>query len=315
MLPPVVFVLGKGGVGRSTVAAALGAGLASRGEQVLIVQWTVTDAISQWFDRPAAGSDARAIAPGLATMNFSAEASLEQYFVDHLGMRAFYRAVIANRHVRRLTRAAPGLEELMFLGTLMWLTTLARQERGWSYDHVIVDAPAMGHATSLFAIPHTTSTLGLGGLLATECERVAAMLADPAHSAAVLVTLPEELAVEETIEFWPRITHDLGRPPLAAIINRSAHQLGDAPVDPAGCGWYQAVRDAAAPTTRPGLDRIYGHLARRAGRERTLAAQVSRLAPHGTIAIDDAMLVDTAPAQRQVVQHATAALQPLWRQP
>jgi len=308
----VVFVLGKGGVGRSTVAAALGAGFAAGGERVLIVQWAVADAISPWFGCAPAGYDAGPIAPGLATMNFSADAALEQYFVEHLGLGTFYRSVISSRHVHRLTRAAPGLEELMFLGTLMWLTTLARDERGWSYDHVIVDPPAMGHAASLFAIPHATSTLGLGGLLATECARVAAMLADPARSAALVVTTPEELAIEETLEFWPRIARELGRPPLAAIINRSVRQLGAPPADARACGWLQAIRDAAAPGTREGLERVYGHLARRADRERTLAGQLAGTAPLGALSIDDAMLVDDAPAPRQVVTRATCALQPLW---
>ncbi|HET7504740.1 MAG TPA: ArsA-related P-loop ATPase [Kofleriaceae bacterium] len=315
MLPAVVLVLGKGGVGRSTVAAALGAGLASRGARVLIVQWSVVDAVSPWFARPPAGYEAQPIAPGLATMNFSAEAALEQYFVQHLGMRAFYRSVISSRHVRHLTRAAPGLEELMFLGMLMWLTTLAREERGWSYDHVVVDPPAMGHATSLLAIPHATQTLGLGGILATECTRVAAMLADPARSAALVVTTPEELAVEETLEFWPRIARELGRPPLATIINRSVQRLGEIPADPGACGWLTAIARAATPDARDGLTRVYRHLARRADREHVLADRVAAAAPLGLVAIDDALLVEDAPTPRQIVACASAALSPLWSQP
>lgn len=310
-----MFVLGKGGVGRSTVAAALGAGLASRGERVLIVQWSVVDAVSPWFARPPAGYEAQPIAPGLSTMNFSGQAALEQYFVQHLGMRAFYRSVIASRHVRHLTRAAPGLEELMFLGMVMWLTTLARQERGWSYDHVIVDPPALGHATSLLAIPYATGTLGLGGILATECARVAAMLADPARSAALVVTTPEELAVEETLEFWPRIARELGRPPLAAIVNRSVQRLGALPADPAACGWFGAVAAAAPAGARDGLTRVYRHLARRADRERVLADHVTTGAPLGLVAIDDALLAEDAPTPRQIVASATAALSPLWGAP
>jgi anion-transporting ArsA/GET3 family ATPase len=309
MLPPVVFVLGKGGVGRSTIAAALGAGFAARGERVLIAQWTVADPISPWFGCPPAGYAARPIAPGLATMNFTAEAALEQYFVEHLGLRAFYRMVVANRHVRAATRAAPGFEELMFLGTLMWLTTLARDELGWSYDHVIVDAPAMGHSASLLAVPHVTATLGLGGLLATECARVAAMLADPARSAVLVVSTPEELAVEETREFWPRIARELDRPPVAAILNRSVGALGELPDDPRACGWLAAI---AAGDARAGIDRLYAHFVRRARREHALVDELAGRAPLGAIAVDDALLVDDAPSPRQVVTRATAALQPLW---
>jgi anion-transporting ArsA/GET3 family ATPase len=309
VIPPLTFVLGKGGVGRSTVATALGAGLAAGGERVLVAQWTVTDPISPWFDHAPAGYAAQVIAPGLATMNFTADAALEQYFVSHLGMRAFYRAVIANRHVRRATHAAPGLEELMFLGTLMWLTTLARAELGWSYDHVIVDAPAMGHGASLLSVPRTTETLGLGGLLAGECARVAAMLADPAHTGVVVVTTPEELAVEETDEFWPRIARELGRPPLAMLVNRSVRALGPLPLDVGACAWLAGAGE------RDGVARIYAHLARRAAREQQLGDRYATIVPRGMFAIDDAMLVDDTPSPARVVARASASLEPLWRTP
>jgi hypothetical protein len=310
MIPRLLFVLGKGGVGRSTVAAALGAGLAERG-RVLIVQWTVSDPISPWFGQPPAGYEARALAPNLFTMNFSAEAALEQYFVEHLHRRAFYRAVISNQHVRRATRAAPGFEEL---GTLMWLTTLAAEELGWSYDHVIVDLPAMGHGASLFAVPHTTSTLGFGGLLATECERVSAMLADPARSGVLIVTTPEELAVEEAVEFWPRITRELGRPPLAAIVNKSVRRLGSLPAEPSACSWFQAL-DVPSEEGRAGLERVYAHFVRRATRERSLVERLSSDRPVAVFPVDDALLLDEAPSAHQIIRRAMAALAPVWGAP
>ena len=275
---------------------------------MLVAQWAISDAISPWFDRPPTGYAAAAIAPNLSTMNFSAEAALEQYFVEHLGMRALFRAVIANRHVQRATRAAPGLDELMFLGLVMWLTTLARDELGWSYDHVIVDAPAMGHGASLLGMPRVTRALGM------ECARVAEMLRDPARSAAVVVTTPDELAVEETCEFWPRIARELGRAPLAAIINRSVRSLGTLPTDPRACGWFDALGAPADGEAQAGIDRVYAHLARRAARERALDDALGD-AVLGEIAIDDALLIDDAPAPRRVVSRARDALRPLWGAP
>jgi anion-transporting ArsA/GET3 family ATPase len=248
-------------------------------------------------------------------MNFSAEAALQQYFVTHLGLRTLFRAVVANRHVQRATRAAPGLDELMFLGMIMWLTTLARAEVGWSYDHVIVDAPAMGHGASLLGMPRVTRALGLGGLLAVECTRVAEMLRDPARTAVTVVTTPDELAVEETCEFWPRIARELGRVPLAVIVNRSVQALGPLPADPRRCAWLDAVAAPSDAEARAGIDRVYAHLARRAARERVLADTVGREAPFGAIAIDDALLVDDTPTPGRVVDHARGALAPLWSEP
>lgn len=297
-LPPIVFVLGKGGVGRSTVAAALAAGFATRGERVTLAQWTVEDAISPWFGLAPAGFTAQAIAPGLVTKNFTLEASFEEYFVDHLKSRAFYRAVIANRHVRRVMTAVPGLAELMFLGNAMAMIEIER-----SADRVIVDAPAMGHGASLFAMPRITRSLGLAGLLAVECERVAAMLGDRTRSAVVVTTTPDELAVEETLEFWPRIERELGRPPAALAINFSVAPLGELPADPHACAWFRAL---AAPSE---LAMLYRHLAHRAARERLLA---DRLAATPWFAIDDAVLVEDDPAPRAIIARAQAALEPLW---
>ena len=308
MCPRVVFVLGKGGVGRSTIAAALGLGFAGRGERVLVVQWALADAISRWFDGAPAGFAEREIAPNLATMNFSTDASLREYFVDHLHLRAFYRAVISNRHIRSATRAAPGIDELMFLGRITWLATRARDERGWSYDRVIVDAPAMGHGASLFAIPHATRALGLGGLLATECARVDALLADPARSAAIVVATPEELAVEETLEFWPRIARDLGRPPIAVIVNRSARSLGALPIDARACPWFARAAETSAPATREALEGVYARLARRGAREASLRERLEAPA----IAVDDALLVEEAPSPHTIAMRAAEAIAPLW---
>ena len=308
VVPRVVFVLGKGGVGRSTVAAALGAGLAATGKRVIVAQWAVVDAISPWFGRARAGYAPADLAPGLATMNYSSEAALEQYFVTHLGMRALFHAVIANRHVRAATRAAPGLEELVFLGMVFWLVTLAARDTGRCFDHAIVDAPAMGHGASLLGVPSLTRTLGLGGLLAGECERVASMLADPTCAGAVVVTTPDELALDETREFWPRIERELGRPPLAAIVNRSARALGELPPDPGACAWFEELAASDDDDARAGLDRVYAHLARRIARERAFTSD----APLGTLAIDDALLVADEVSPRGVVALAQTALVPLW---
>lgn len=280
-IPPLVFVLGKGGVGRTTIASGLGEHFAARGERTLVVQWAVADAISPRFGKPPTGHDAQALAPNLFTMNYSATETLREYFVDHLGWRWFYRGVVRNRAVVRLQRAIPAFEELLFLGRLFWLTTLAKDELGWAYDRIVVDAPALGHGISLFGVPAATSSLGLGGLLENECARVGAMLADPARSAALLVTTPEELAVEETLELYPRLLRELGRPPLALVVNRSVERLGPLPLDPRACDWF-------APFA--GFEPLYAALARRAQRERALRDRMAGRAPLGCITVDEGLL-------------------------
>lgn len=306
-LPPLVFVLGKGGVGRSTIAAALGVACAARGERTLMVQWTVSDAISRWFDHAPAGHNEVELARNLSTMSFSAQAAMREYFVDHLHLGLLYRAVVSNRQVQRATRAVPGMEELWFLGRLMWLVTLAKDERGWSYDRVIVDAPALGHGISLFAVPGSATALGLGGLMAGECARVSALLADSTRSAALMVTTAEELAVDETLELWPRVVHELGRAPIACVLNRAVVRAFDElPARPEP--WYARIERALrTPPARDGLRAIYESLARRSARERELAARIH--APLYTV--EDGLFSDER-APRALLDRAAAALAPLF---
>jgi anion-transporting ArsA/GET3 family ATPase len=224
MLPQqkLLFVLGKGGVGRSTVSAALAELYAQQGRSVLIVQWAVHDSISPQFGKTSSLShEAHTVAPGVSVMNYQADEAIREYFVDHLKMGLIHKMVIENKHVQRFLHAAPGVQELFFLGRLFWLVCLAIEERGWSYDHVIVDAPAMGHGVSLFRIAPTIASLGITGPLAAECERVTRMLYDSEAVGTVVVTIPEELPVEETLEFLPRIEKELNRPPLFVVLNRA----------------------------------------------------------------------------------------------
>jgi anion-transporting ArsA/GET3 family ATPase len=218
----LLFVLGKGGVGRSTLAAALAAQFASQGENALIVQWSVHDAISPQFGAPSKLShQAQRLTDRVWTMSFDVDEAMREYFVGHLGLKLLHSLVIENRQVQRLLQAAPGVQELFFLGRLYWLVRLAEKERGWKFDRVIVDAPAMGHGVSLFKIAPAIAAMGIAGPLATECERVSELLYDQGTVGTVVVTTPEELPIEETIEFLPQITNELKRPPLFVMLNRS----------------------------------------------------------------------------------------------
>ena len=229
-LPRVMFVLGKGGVGRSTVAAALGFELARRGERTCVFGWTVDRSDQPWFGLPPADLMPREVLPRLSVANYRLDQTLALYFVEHLHLPRFYRHVIDGVHVRKLIEAAPGIAEVFFVGHLWWLTTLAEKEAGLAFDRIVVDAPATGHGASLLDMPAVLAALHGTGLVGVETERVVTMMSDPSWTGALVVTLAEELSVEETMELVPRVSSRLARPPLALFVNRSVvHALGSEP--------------------------------------------------------------------------------------
>lgn len=292
-LPRIVFVLGKGGVGRSTIAAALGTALASHGETILVLEWTVAEAIAPWFGHAAAGVHPVEVSPRLSVANYDLHWALEAYFVDHLRLRRFHRHVIDGAAMRKLIQAAPGVAELLFVGQLWWLSTLAAEEAGLRFDRIVVDAPATGHGASILHLPATLETLGATGLLALETGRVRAMMADPAWTGALLVAEPEELAVEETRELLPRATRDLGRPPLGLIVNRSQKTLG--PIDPAVGGRLSANARASFEVLRARVESRRAHEA------------ALRALPIPTLSIDDFTL-DHERSAREIVAEAARVL-------
>ena len=220
----LIFMLGKGGVGRTTSALTLAKLFVERGERVLVVQWAMHDGIGPRYKVPLVGHKETEVEKCLSTMNFDPNEAMREYFVDHLGMKLLHSVVIENKHVQRLIHTAPGIPELFFLGRLFWLVELASAVRGWKYDRIIVDAPATGHGVSLFTVAASVASFGMTGPLAVECERVSQLLADESKVGTVVCTLAEELPVEETLEFIPKITSVLKRPPLFVAINRSISQ-------------------------------------------------------------------------------------------
>ncbi len=296
-IPRVTFVLGKGGTGRSSVAAALGLCFAARGENTLIVEWTFADPIAPWFGQRPVGHEARLLLPRLWAMNFSLDETLREYFVGHLRLRLLHNLVIANRHVQGLIHAAPGIAELLFCGRIFWLTSLAREEIGVDYQRIVVDAPATGYGAPLFAVPGTLAAFDAAGLLALERERVTRMFADPSWTGAVIVTLAEELAVDETLELLPRVRRDLGRPPLALLINRSVDRFFSGETSPR---WLDELGVSSGEGSA--LRSVYGELLRRKQREAQLRRAGGTVAEVGAVPLEDALLTGASGSPVDVIE-------------
>jgi anion-transporting ArsA/GET3 family ATPase len=286
--------------------------LAERGARVLVFEWTLSEAVAPWFGLPPAGIEPREVLPRVSVANFQLDDALRAFFVGHLGMGTFYRHVVHGRAVHRLVEAAPGIAEMMFLGHVCWLTTLASKEAGLSFDHVLVDAPATGHGTSLLDLPATLSSMHASGLLGSEMVRVEEMMRDPGWTGAIAVALPEELPVEETMELVPRATRSLGRQLLGVVVNRSVTGLVTDGESPA---WLEALRTRMPAAVTSGLETIHADLLGRRRFEERLRRGLDGATRDGLFAMGEQLALGPDLSPRGVVTTLARSLRATLRAP
>jgi len=212
----LLLVTGKGGIGKSLCAAALGQLAASRGKRVLIVEAAGDAAIPHLFGRKAGLHVETPMAPNLATINLEPAGNFRDYVVKHLGQPRLFDKVFSNRVVQSFINAIPGFAEVMLLGRLFYECEL----QATPPDLVIFDGYASGHFLSLMTTPDAVLESDLGGPLAKEVTRVKQFLSNAEKCASIYVTVAEELVVSECLEFLPLLRQKSPAVPAALFINR-----------------------------------------------------------------------------------------------
>lgn len=190
--PKLLIVSGKGGVGKTTLSAALALSLAKQKKKVLLAEIQSQDQVAHLFGRSPFGPEETPLLPNLQAINISPKKAFEEYVLSQIKYRSLYTAVFENRFVRYFLDATPGLSELMSLGKIYSLVS--------RYDCVVVDAPATGHGVSLLQVPGIVASAVRVGPLKENAEKIAGLLQDPEQTLLCLVTLPEEMPIKETIE-------------------------------------------------------------------------------------------------------------------
>lgn len=214
----LVVVTGKGGVGKSTVAAALATLAARRGKRVLVAEVDARERVAPMLGGRPSGPVIRLVLPGISTVNVDPRHALEEYALMVVKVRAIYQAVFENRVVRFFLRAVPSLAETLMLGKILHE---ARSESGGKprWDLVIVDAPATGHAVQLLGVPKALLDTVPAGPLRRDAEWMQSLLTDPARTSVVLVSLPEEMPVSETVELDAQVRDLLCIPRGPVFVN------------------------------------------------------------------------------------------------
>jgi anion-transporting ArsA/GET3 family ATPase len=269
-----IFVTGKGGVGKTTVSAAMARAMARRGKRVLVALCNAKERISAMFGTPPIGPEIVQVAPSIWAVNIEPEHAFREYGRMVLKVPGLYRVVFHNKYIRSFLPAVPGLAEWAMLGKAWFHTTECDPHGRHRFDVVLLDAPATGHGIDMLRVPKVIVEIVPPGILRRDAERAWRMFTDARESAVVAVTLPEELPVTETLELIRNVDDNLRLPLGAVVVNGVMPALFS--VDEA-----ESLTRALDPNADPGTSsegaRGVQTAARRAAEERAQATSQARL--------------------------------------
>src|SRR5580704_1262565 len=215
----LVFVTGKGGVGKTTVAAALAQLGAQNGKRVLACEVDAKGDLAALFEAGPTPFVPRLIAPGISSMSMDTEASLREYLKLHLRIPVVGRIGPLAKAFDFVATAAPGVREILTVGKLCY------EVRERHYDLVVVDAPASGHIIGQLAAPQAINDLVKVGLIRSQTDWMLEILSDPEQTGLVAVTTPEEMPVSETLELVTRVKEETTVQMSAVVVNRVLPEL------------------------------------------------------------------------------------------
>lgn len=196
---PYVFVSGKGGVGKSLVAAALAKGTAESGRKTLLVETGARSYYKDFLELETVDHTPRPSGMGFDVALWSGESCLREYVLHLLKLERLYKLFFENKVMHALVSVAPGLSEIAVLGKIT--SEVRHVGPAFHYETVIVDMPATGHAMAMLRAPKGMAEAIQIGPIAQHSREMHRILCDPTMVALVAVSLLEELPVQETTEF------------------------------------------------------------------------------------------------------------------
>jgi anion-transporting ArsA/GET3 family ATPase len=220
----LLFFTGKGGVGKSTVTAATALLAAMQGKRVLLVEVDAKGNLTALFEHGPVGFEPRQVHPGVWAMQMDTEASLREYLRVNVKVPVLGRLGPLARAFDFVANAAPGVKEILTVGKVCWELRESLAGRA-DWDLIVVDAAATGHVIGQLDAPRAIQELVQVGPVRSQTDWMVELLSDASLTALNVVTAPEEMPVNETIELVARAREQLTVPLGVVIVNRVLPEL------------------------------------------------------------------------------------------
>jgi anion-transporting ArsA/GET3 family ATPase len=220
-----LFITGKGGVGKTTITAALASALSARGLRVLVTVCGAKERLSTLLGATPLSSSITMLSKNLWGVRLVSEVALREYGLLKLKNRVLVDAIFDSKYVAGFLSGTPGLKEWSLLGKAWYHATEADADGRPRFDVVLFDAPATGHGLDMLRVPKVIVEIAPPGVLRSDAERAWDMFRDPAQSGVVVVTLPEEMPTNETLELCAALRTELTLPIAEVVVNSLLPQL------------------------------------------------------------------------------------------
>jgi anion-transporting ArsA/GET3 family ATPase len=272
----LLFVTGKGGVGKTTVAAALGVLAARAGRRTLVAEVARRQDVSRTLAgerAPTEGAEVE-LSPGLHWTTIEPHGAMEEYLTDQLPVGALADLLVSSRAFTYFAAATPGLRELLTIGKVWELSQPQRRTPGGQpYDLVVVDAPATGHGMAYLAAPRTFADAARVGPIARQGRIIHEMLTDPRRTGVIAVSTPDEMPISEALILHRELPRQMGLELERVVVNAVAPRR----FSPAEARTIRAARDdvterAARAALNAALSQHLRSTAHRRGLERVRRA-------------------------------------------
>jgi len=244
----LVFVTGKGGVGKTTLAASLGLVAARAGKRTIVCEVAQQERMSRVFRREGVGYTETQLETDLYAISIDPHESMDEYLRQQVKPSALYALLFDNRLFQYFAAATPGMRELVTIGKIWELAQFERRNpHATPFDLVIVDAPSTGHGLGFLRTPRTFRDAARVGPISRQAGKIDAFITDPATTGVVAVALPEEMPVNETVDFERQLNDELGMELDAVVVNALLPER----FDPAEA---ERIEQAAAAGGSPGVE-------------------------------------------------------------